>query len=237
MGVKIVLFDLDGTLLPMDQDLFISAYFNLLVKHLEPHGYEPLTFSNAFWSGTKAMMKNDGSKTNEKAFWEEVSYYYGEKAKQDVQLFNDFYAFKFDEVKKVCEPNPQAAAAVWSIKDKGLRVALATNPLFPVVATEKRISWTGLKPADFEFYTTFEDYNYCKPNPEYFKAVIERAGVAPEECLMVGNDVDEDMVAQDLGMKVFLLTDCLINKSNKDISVFPNGSFEQLIDYIDCVCQ
>lgn len=118
------------------------------------------------------------------------------------------------------------------IKDLRLRVALATSPLFPTVATEKRICWAGLKPEDFEFYTTFENFKYCKPHLGYYKAVIAQAGVSPEECLMVGNDADEDMVAQELGMKVFLLTDCLINKKDKDISVYPNGSFEQLMDYI-----
>ena len=49
---------------------------------------------------------------------------------------------------------------------------------------------------------------------------------------MVGNDVGDDMVAQELGMKVFLLTDCLINKHNVDISVYPHGSFEELMEYI-----
>ena len=56
--------------------------------------------------------------------------------------------------------------------------------------------------------------------------------MSPEECLMVGNDVDDDMVASELGMKVFLLTDCLINKNGLDVNAYPNGSFDQLKDYI-----
>ena len=54
----------------------------------------------------------------------------------------------------------------------------------------------------------------------------------PEECLMVGNDVREDMVTEQLGMKTFLLTDCLINKENIDISQYPNGGFTQLHTYL-----
>ena len=49
---------------------------------------------------------------------------------------------------------------------------------------------------------------------------------------MVGNDVGEDMIAGILGMKVFLLTDCLINQAGADISVYPNGSFPELLHYI-----
>lgn len=232
MSIKIALFDLDGTLLPMDQDAFISTYFKLLAEKLEPHGYDPMSLIDALWHGTKAMMKNDGSKTNERAFWDDFSLRCGKSTEDDIPLFDEFYRSSFDEIKKVCGYNPLATKTVRKIKDMGLRVALATNPLFPSIATEKRIRWTGLEPEDFEFYTTFENFNYSKPNHEYYEAVIGQAGVEPEECLMIGNDVDEDMVAQELGIKVFLLTDCLINKSDKDISVYPNGGFDQLLDFI-----
>jgi len=47
---------------------------------------------------------------------------------------------------------------------------------------------------------------------------------------MVGNDVGEDMITQQLGMKVFLLADCLINKAGADISQYPNGDFSELAD-------
>ena len=49
---------------------------------------------------------------------------------------------------------------------------------------------------------------------------------------MVGNDVSDDMVTEALGMKTFLLTDCLINKENVDISKYNNGGFDKLINYI-----
>ena len=49
---------------------------------------------------------------------------------------------------------------------------------------------------------------------------------------MVGNDVTEDMIASKVGINVFLLTDCLINKEREDINRYPRGSFEQLLNYI-----
>ncbi len=50
---------------------------------------------------------------------------------------------------------------------------------------------------------------------------------------MVDNDVNEDMVAETVGMKVFLMTDCLLNKSDKDISRYPKGGFADLLKFID----
>ena len=41
MGIKVVLFDLDGTLLPMDQDVFVKTYFKGIAAKLAPYGYEP----------------------------------------------------------------------------------------------------------------------------------------------------------------------------------------------------
>ena len=49
---------------------------------------------------------------------------------------------------------------------------------------------------------------------------------------MVGNDVGEDMVTEELGMKVFLMPADLINKVGKDISQYPQGNFSDLLAYI-----
>lgn len=233
MSIKVVLFDLDGTLLPMDQDVFVKTYFGLLAKKLVPYGYEPDKLIQSVWAGTGAMVKNDGKQSNEEQFWKTFSEAYGADMKKDIAVFDDFYRNEFTGVKEVCGYHPKAAETVQKLKEKGFRVALATNPLFPQIATENRIRWVGLEPADFEFYTTYETSRYCKPNIKYYMDIVEKLGVKPEECLMVGNDVTEDMVARELGMKVFLLTDCLINKEQKDISVYPSGSFAQLLDYFD----
>ena len=232
MKITTILFDLDGTLLPMDNDEFTKGYFKLLVKKLAPYGYEPQKLIDGIWSGTAAMVKNNGTKTNEQAFWEKFSEVFGEKALADKPLFDEFYEKEFQNAKEICGYNPKAAIAVHTIKEMEFRIALATNPIFPSTATESRIRWAGFEPNDFELYTTYENIGYCKPNPDYYREIAKRLGVSPEQCLMVGNDVTEDMeAAQKAGMSVFLLTDCLINKERKDISVYPRGSFEQLIDF------
>ncbi len=230
--IKTVLFDLDGTLLPMDQDVFIGAYFKGLATFLAPHGYDPKALIDAVWAGTKAMIKNDGTKTNEKAFWQVFTSIFGEETLNDEPKFDAFYRQKFDEVQAVCGCNPDAARVVHTIKDAGMQVALATNPIFPAIATQKRISWAGLKPEDFVYYTTYENASYTKPSLGYYQEILDRLELAPEDCLMVGNDVGDDMVAKDLGMQVFLLTDNLINKENADISAYPHGGFGDLLSFL-----
>ena len=233
-----VLFDLDGTLLPMDQEVFAHAYFTALAKKAASRGYDPETFIKVLWKGIHATMKNDGSATNERMFWKVMTELYGDRILQDQDVFDEFYRDDFDKIAESCGFNPAAAATVRTLKDMGLRVALATNPLFPAVATQSRIRWTGLDPTDFELYTTYEDYSYCKPTLAYYETIMERLGVPAEECLMVGNDVGEDMVAEKLGMRVFLLSDCIINKHDADISAYPQGSFGELLRYVQgCLTQ
>lgn len=233
MSIKAILFDLDGTLVPMDQDVFVQDYFKRISKYLVPHGYEPKQLTDIIWKGTAAMIKNNSGKSNEDIFWDTAASVYGDKIIADKQLFDEFYEQEFDKIKAVCGLNPKARDTVYALKQQGYRVALATNPVFPKRATQWRITWANLQPQDFEFYTTYENINSCKPNLKYYKEVALRLGIDTGECLMVGNDVDDDMVAQNVGMKTFLLTDCLINKSNEDISKYPNGSFDELIEYIN----
>ena len=232
MAMKAVLFDLDGTLLPMDMDVFVNGYFRFLAEKMIPHGYEPGELIKAVWGGVAAMVKNDGSCLNDEAFWKYFCGIYGEEARQDIPIFEDFYANDFQKAKVFCGFAPQAAEVIRLVKEKGLRPVLATNPLFPDVATRSRIRWAGLEPEDFELYTTYENIGYCKPNPDYYREILRRIGLAPEECMMVGNDVGEDMIAETLGMKVFLLTDCLINKTGEDIGKYPNGGFNELLQAV-----
>lgn len=232
MSIKIVLFDLDGTLLPMEQETFAKAYFVGLAKKLAPHGYEQEKLIQSIWAGTRVMVKNDGAKTNESVFWDFFASVYGEKVRADEPYFEAFYRENFDEIQAVCGYTPKAREVLDSVKHLGFRAALATNPIFPAIATKKRISWAGLHEKDFEFITTYENSRYCKPNLQYYVDIVNELGVSPVDCVMVGNDVGEDMVAQELGMKVFLLTDCLINRHGTDISVYPHGTFDDLITYL-----
>ena len=231
MAITTVLFDLDGTLLPMDQDQFVTTYFGLLAKTLTPS--DPDALIRAVWAGTKAMMTNDGSRTNEEAFWQTYCGLLGEDRRADEPAFRSFYENQFEMVRTVCGFNPNAAETIALVKSKGLRTALATNPLFPRIATQARARWAGLNTGDFELYTTYEDYSHCKPDPRYYQEVLDRLGLKAGECLMVGNDAEEDTAAAKLGMQVFLLTDCLINKKGTDIEQYPHGGFEELMAYIE----
>ena len=231
--ITTVFFDLDGTLLPMELDSFLESYFDLLIKKLSLHGYDAETTTNGMWESLFAMLNNDGSRTNEDAFWDRFSQEVGKNARNDAAIFQDFYRNEFHGTKVACGYDPKAVETVAAVKARGLRVVLATNPLYPAIATENRIRWAGFNPEDFEVYTTFENYSHCKPNPAYYQDIMDNLGLKPGECLMVGNDAIEDTAAAKAGIKVFLLPKYLVNRPNVDISAYPQGDFDDLLQYID----
>lgn len=230
MDLKVILFDLDGTLLPMDQDVFVKAYFGLLAKNLSNKGFEPQKLIESVWHGTGAMINNDGKTTNENVFWAQMAKIYGDNVVEKIPDFEQFYINDFPMVQKSCGFNKQSNDVIKFLKSKGYRLVLATNPIFPEIATRQRIKWAGLDIEDFELVTTYENSRFSKPNLNYYTDILAKINVDAKDCMMVGNDVSEDMVTTKLGMKVFLLTQDLINKNNEDINNYPHGNFDDFLN-------
>lgn len=232
-----VLFDLDGTLLAMSQERFVSTYFKLLTRRLAPMGFAPEKVVDALWQGTAAMVKNDGTVPNAQRFWEFFSRTFDlsdEPMAQAKAACDDFYSNEFNEVRAILDDTQGAPArAVRALKAKGYRVALATNPLFPHQAVTSRLHWVGLTDDDFELTTNYENCGFCKPNLEYFRHVCRQLEVRPEQCLMVGNSVKEDMCAADLGMETYLVTNHVEGYEGEDYSAWRHGSIGDFAQWVD----
>ena len=233
MAVKAVFFDLDGTLLPMELSVFGASYFKLAAESLATIG---LTYEESramIWDGYNTMLHNDGSRTNEQAFFERVRARYDEKRAVEIKVcMNAFHRGAFRGTALTCFYDPRARIAVETAKKRGFRTVLATNPVFPAVATEIRMGFAGLTPRDFCLYTTYENSRFCKPNPRYFEEVAKKLSLDLSDCVMVGNDTHDDLPATALGMPVFMVDTYLVDPENKDISSVPHGDLGQLIDWI-----
>ncbi len=227
-----ILFDLDGTLLPMDYDEFSRGYFHLLSRAAEPFGFAQKPFLGAMMQGVSAMVKNDGKKTNEDAFWDTFCAVSQKDCRHLIPHFEVFYETEFHKCRAFTGENPLAKEAIRLAHSKAEKVILATNPLFPMSAIAARLSWVGLSPEDFDLVTDYASCHFCKPNPAYFSEILEKERLSPEKCLMVGNNVQEDMeAAEKAGIPGFLVTDCLINEGSQ-LPQCPQGSFLKLIEFL-----
>ncbi|MCL2703561.1 MAG: HAD family hydrolase [Defluviitaleaceae bacterium] len=233
--IDTILFDLDGTLLHFSQDDFINAYFTELGKVFVGLGMDAGPSVKAVWAGTKAMIKNDGSRSNSERFWADFAEYTGlaENRLKAVEAACDaFYVNEFNKVKSMMIPNDVPKRLVHALAVKGYKLVLATNPLFPACAVETRLNWIGLESRDFILVTHYTNSTFCKPNPGYYREVFKKTGSVPEKCLMAGNNPVEDMSAGALGAETFLVTDCLENETNADITAFRRGTLAELEEYL-----
>ena len=234
MSIRHILFDLDGTLLPMVQDEFVRYYMPLLAKAYIEKGVaiDPKKFFGSVWAGYEAMVKNDGTRTNREAFWSYIDRELPTSAEESEQIALSFYGDAFNQAVCTTRPTPVADQIVKAAREEGLETYLATNPVFPRCATMNRIRWAGLDAEDFKVITTYEDCVYCKPNPKYFQAILEQFDLNPSECLMVGNDVEEDLSIRSLGVKTYLVTDTMENKKNLPIESEYVGTLAELLDFV-----
>lgn len=230
---KAVLFDLDGTLLPMDFDRFMHTYFKKLSFYFRDL-IDPETLPKAILSGTKKMVEDNSDTTNEQIFMTFFSDYYNEDINTYTDYFERFYKEVFDEVQEVTWQSPEMKEVVAYLKSKKIPMVIATNPLFPMEANLRRIKWAGLKPDDFVYITSLETSTKCKPNPNFFVEVLEKINYKPNEVLMVGNDYIEDGIATKIGIETYMITDCALNDSKKIVKPNHESDYQGFLKFIKC---
>ncbi len=227
-----ILFDLDGTLLPMDMDEFIRIYFGEIGKALQDL-MEPDKIISYVWEGTKAMLSSKDIKTNKQVFMET----FGQLVDGDLavyeQRFDEFYDDGFLNIREYVEPHPGVKDFIAALKKKGYNLVIATNPLFPRKAILHRIEWAELNPEDFNYISCYEDNTYTKPQVEFYQEVINKVNRNPDQCMMVGNDVQEDLVASKLGIQTYLITDHMLNRNAIQIESDYQGNYEDFAKFVE----
>jgi HAD superfamily hydrolase (TIGR01549 family) len=203
-----ILFDLDNTLLINNMDSFIPAYLKLISSYAAEL-YDPRRFVQEMLAATEVMSANtDPAVSNETAFWDEFSRLTGWDRADMIPFFARFYETQFDTLQRLTRPRPEARALVEWAFDVGHRVVIATNPVFPQIATEKRLTWArlGVEEFDYALVTTYENMHATKPHREYYDEILEHVGCAPAQALMVGDDRQLDIEpAGAVGIRTYLV--------------------------------
>lgn len=232
--LKTILFDLDGTLLPIDTESFVRQYMKALAAYAG-HLIPPIRLVEEIMAATHEMIRNtDPDLTNAQVFARHFFPKVGREEAEMMPLFDAFYREKFPALIAACPGVPGLARkVVQTAVDKGYEIALATNPLFPRAAIEERMRWVGVDQMPWRLITTYEEMHACKPQPAFYREVLERIGRQPEECLMVGNDVQEDGVAGRLGIRLFFVTDFLMDREGVPLAPEHSGTLADFLHRLE----
>jgi FMN phosphatase YigB (HAD superfamily) len=228
-----VLFDLDGTLLPMDIDLFTGIYFRELGEFFSDF-IDPKDLVSFVLTAVGEMINNTGDRSNEDVFTARFGRLIENKGGLVTfqQRFDQFYDSVFIETKSAVFDMPAMRKSVELLKEKGYQLVIATNPIFPMKAIEQRIRWAGFEPSYFSYISYYEKCHYCKPQIKYYEELLSDICKKPGECLMVGNDVQEDVIAGRLGIETYLITDHLLHRTEEEIKADHVGTYMDFYSFV-----
>ncbi len=176
--VKAVFLDIDGTLMDTNY-LHIEAW----AQAFEEVGARP----------PRSRIHHEVGKGSDKlipGFVEE-----GQKAERVSELHSEYYA----EMQERGHPLPGAKELIASLAELGYEVWLATSAKpeelehhMKELAAEGKISGVG----------SSDEAEEPKPAPDIFGLALERAGVSPEDAVVVGDSVWDIEAAKEAGIRV-----------------------------------
>ncbi len=228
--INTIMFDLDGTLLSIDMKEFEQIFYKSLSKFFRDI-VSAEDFMKIIYGSMKTVIENREKRTNEDVLMEALK----ERVLDDFPLyekkFDEYYSSDFSLIKEAVTIRPEITEATDLLKEKGYELVIATNPIFPKIANEQRIAWSGVNRDHFSYVSYLELNHYTKPNVAYYEEILESIKKQPEECMMVGNDVLEDMAAKKIGITTYLITDHLLNRHDIEVVADHQGDYTDFLTF------
>lgn len=156
--------------------------------------------------------------TNLQTFFDDFSKATGLSYNTLWPIFEEFYAIDFPALQCMSRANPEGKKVIEFALQQGFMTALASNPVLPMAAVVEQIRWAELSVEQFAVIPSIEDFHFCKPHLGFFDEMAKKLKLKPAECLMVVNHPDEDMVARELGLKTFFLSESSADNKLSDYS-------------------
>lgn len=234
--IKGVLFDLDGTILRLDYDEFAKEYVTSLFNYINK--YYPLNitlkeFFHYLLQAQKDLSTDERDIDCYRKFFLNFQKYVNFDLDKMIDVVTKYYdSDEYDSLKELCQGNQNVLKAIDILFKEGITLVIATNPVFPTNGIYKRLIWAGIDLSKIKFVTYGENCRYIKPSLKYYQEIISTLGIENESLMMVGNDVEEDMVAAKLNLKTYLIKDNLISRFHNEASFINQGSSEEFLEFI-----
>lgn len=231
-----LLLDLDDTLLVNNMDTFLPQYLGAFSRHVSEF-IPPEIFVQTLLIGTQAMIANRRPDCTLEEVFDQAFF---SKVKVDVdrfrQLADQFYEEIFPSLQPSTRPMQGAVQLVKQSVEKGYHLAVATNPLFPISAIRQRLAWAnlGVDKYPFQAITSYESFHFAKPEPAYFAELLARMGWPDGPVVMVGDDMERDIIpASSLGLATYYVGRSEMPSNGKDCPPTASGSLQDLIGWLE----
>jgi FMN phosphatase YigB (HAD superfamily) len=203
--MKTLLVDLDGTLVRLRGEKLLEARLAVRGARRFADVIPRLRFHGAFWRAARVMQSHTTERTNYDVLVGELAREAGRPDAEIAQVFEEMVTHDFPAMGWHFQPIPGAREALMRARDRGHRLVLATNPVWPERAVRMRLAWGGLGDVEFDFVTHSGIMTRCKPNTHYYREVLRRLALRADQCVMIGDNPRKDLPAAEIGIRTFLL--------------------------------
>ena len=203
--MRTLLVDLDGTIVR----LRAQPLLELRLAFRGARRFAPVLprrrFYRAFWRAARAMQANASARTNHEVLIGELARIAGSSEHDVAGLLDGMVEHDFARMGWHFRPIPGARDMLLRAQDRGYRLVLATNPVWPERAVRMRLAWGGVGDVPFDHITHSGVMTRCKPHVGYFEEILRRLALRAQDCLMVGDNPRKDLPAAKVGIRTFLL--------------------------------
>ncbi|MCE7740895.1 MAG: HAD family hydrolase [Candidatus Heimdallarchaeota archaeon] len=237
MTYEALLFDLDGTLIYFEPNLFIKTYLGAAAKFFIDLIPNPDSFYQELLNSTDVMENGDNETTTTlEDFLQDFCPKFDVECNKITERFLEFYQTGYNVIQPLISQMDGAKELLLNLKKHHpeTKIILATNPVFPFVAVQKRMMWGDISEDFFDLITHAENSYYCKNNKYYWLNIAEDMGINPKNSLMIGNDAFRDLHAKKYGYETFLIETAAENEETITEETEPDfrGSLYDLNDLL-----
>jgi phosphoglycolate phosphatase len=182
-GIKLIIFDLDGTL--VDAYPAIIKSFNYAMIKFRIPKQKPLTIRRAVGRGDENLLK---------------PFVRREDLKKAVLLYRKHHKTALLQGSRLF---PNALKVLTYLKGKGFKLAVASNR--PTKFSWILIRHLGLRQY-FDYVLCADSLKHIKPHPEILRRIMRRFSLSPVEVLYVGDMAIDAQTARNAKVKAVIVT-------------------------------
>lgn len=229
---QFVLFDLDGTLVPLPRDQYEPALFHN-VSGMFRREFPNQPVAEAMKRAALGSFQDDtGLETNEARLRRLLRQEIGDLGDEVLAALEKHYVTDFNRISELIQDQSVADEALSLVEACGGIPVLATNPIMSAAGIHARLGWVGVSPDRFRLITTYDKFHFTKPDPRFYQELMELLRAEPSQCIMIGNDTDEDMeAARQAGMDTYLVTDYVMDRRGS-IEQYRHGTSRELLEFL-----